>query len=232
VTQKSFSYRYPHPAVTVDLTIFTVQNERLELLLVKRGGEPFKGQWALPGGFVRINEDLSAAAARELQEETGISNTYLQQVAAFGKPDRDPRERVISVAFFAVISADQIALKAGSDAADARWWPIAKLPELAFDHDEIIAAAYRAAVEELPRSSMAFQFLKLEFTLTDLQQIHEAVQGKKLDKRNFRKWVLSLKILKATGRYSRNGRHRPAELFRLRARGVPSSASKASLLPR
>jgi 8-oxo-dGTP diphosphatase len=213
-----YAYRHPHPAVSVDVAIFTVRDQRLELLLIKRGVQPFKGSWALPGGFVRMDEDLHAAATRELREEAGVDGAFLQQVGAIGKPDRDPRERVISVAFYAVIPPAALTLTAGTDAAEARWWPFAELPETAFDHKEIIAAAHRAVVEALPSSSVAYQFLPPEFTLTELQQVHEAIRGHALDKRNFRKWVTALGTIRASGRMRKGGAHRPAELFRLRHR--------------
>jgi 8-oxo-dGTP diphosphatase len=218
VEASPYAYRHPHPAVTVDVVIYTVRDHRLELLLIKRGVRPFKGSWALPGGFVRMDEDLAAAAARELSEEAGIDGAFLRQVGAFGKPDRDPRERVISVAFYAVIPATALILTAGSDAAEARWWPFAALPQTAFDHGEIIATAHAAVVEALPRSSIAYQFLPPEFTLTELQQVHEAIRAHSLDKRNFRKWITTLGTIRPSGRMRRGGPHRPAELFRLRAR--------------
>jgi 8-oxo-dGTP diphosphatase len=213
-----YSYRHPHPAVAVDIAIFTVRDQRLEVLLVERGVEPYKGLWALPGGFVRIHEDLLAAAVRELKEETGVEGAYLKQVGAFGAPHRDPRERVISIAYFAILSSDTIALKASTDAASAKWWPLASLPRLAFDHEQLIAAARRALVSELANSLIAFQFLNHEFTLTELQHVHEAIRGESLDKRNFRKWIATLGTVRAIGRLRRSGQHRPAELYRVRAR--------------
>jgi 8-oxo-dGTP diphosphatase len=213
-----YAYRHPHPAVSVDTAIFTVRDERLELLLIRRGVQPFKGTWALPGGFVRMDEDLAAAAERELREEAGITGAFLKQVGAFGRPDRDPRERVISVAFYAVIPAADLNLTAGTDATEARWWPFAALPETAFDHRQIIAAAHEAVVEALTRTAVAYQFLPQEFTLTELQQVHEAIRGHALDKRNFRKWVAALDTVRPSGRTRRGGRFRPAQLFRVRRR--------------
>ena len=213
----AYSYRHPHPAVAVDIVVFTVREQRLEVLLIERGVEPYRGAWALPGGFVRIHEDLLAAAVRELKEETGVEGAYLRQVGAFGAPRRDPRERVISIAYFAILSSDAIALRASTDAAAAKWWPHASLPRLAFDHQEIIDAAHGALVDELSSSFIAFQFLGDEFTLTELQQVHEAIRGEALDKRNFRKWIAALGTVRATGRLRRAGQHRPAELYRIRA---------------
>lgn len=218
-----YSYRHPHPAVAVDVVIFTVREHRLYVLLIQRGVEPYKGSWALPGGFVRIQEDLFSAAARELREETGLDGAYLQQVGAFGDPGRDPRERVISVAYFAILSSEAIALKAGTDAAAAHWWAFAELPPLGFDHKAIVAAAHRALVRELPNTWIAFQFLGEEFTLTELQQVHEAIQGEELDKRNFRKWIATLGSVRPTGRLRRSGQHRPAELYRARRSTRPAT---------
>jgi len=222
--KKSFGYKYPHPAVAADLAIFTLHESRLEALLIERARDPFKGRWALPGGFVRIHEDLEAAAARELEEETGVSGAYLEQVGAFGAPQRDPRERVISVAFFAIIPSDTIHLKSGGDAAAARWWPVNELPKLAFDHEEILEHARHRLRDKVRGSPIALRFLPPEFTLTELQQVHEAIRGQELDKRNFRKWLTSLPYLRATGRMRRGGQHRPAELYR----GMPSAYIEGS----
>ena len=228
----TYSYRHPHPAVAVDVAIFTVREQRLEVLLVERGVEPYKGSWALPGGFVRIHEDLLAAAARELKEETGVEGAYLRQVGAFGAPGRDPRERVISIAYFAILSSETIALEASTDAAAAKWCPFTALPRLAFDHKEIVAAAHRALVDELSNSLIAFQFLGDEFTLTELQQVHEAIRGEPLDKRNFRKWIAAVGTVRATGRLRRAGQHRPAELYRICKARRGTDARFSSRAPR
>jgi 8-oxo-dGTP diphosphatase len=217
--KRLFSYKHPHPAVAADLAIFTLQANQLHVLLVERARDPFKGRWAFPGGFVRMHEDLPAAAARELEEETGVAGAYLEQVGAFGNPARDPRERVISIAFFAIIPSDTIHLKSGGDAAAARWWPINALPRLAFDHQEILEHARHRLRDKVRGSSIALRFLSPEFTLTELQQVHEAILGQELDKRNFRKWLTSLPYLRATGRMRRGGQHRPAELYR----GIPAA---------
>jgi 8-oxo-dGTP diphosphatase len=217
--KKLFSYKYPHPAVAADLAIFTLDEGRLRMLLIQRARDPFKESWALPGGFVRIHEDLDAAAARELEEETGVAGAYLEQVGAFGNPARDPRERVISVAFFSIIPSDTLHLKSGGDAAAARWWPVNELPKLAFDHQEILEQARHRLRDKVRRSTIALRFLPPEFTLTELQQVHEAILGHTLDKRNFRKWLISVPYLRATGRMRRGGQHRPAELYR----GIPSA---------
>jgi 8-oxo-dGTP diphosphatase len=213
-------YKHPHPAVAVDLVIFTLLNDRLQLLLVERGVEPYRGAWALPGGFVRIEEDLSEAAQRELREETGIGEAYLEQVGAFGQPKRDPRERVVSVGYFAIISADKVALKAGSDASAVAWHACAELPPVAFDHAHIIAAAKSKLAEKINRTTLALEFLPPEFTLTELQQVFETVRGESIDKRNFRKWVDTLSFIKPTGRLRRGGQHRPAALYKASGKSV------------
>jgi 8-oxo-dGTP diphosphatase len=230
-----YCYAQPHPAATVDLVIFTLREDRLHLLLIERGTEPFRGEWALPGGFVRIEESLTDAARRELSERTGLSLTYLEQVGAFGEPQRDPRERVISVAFFAIISADKFALQAGSGARSVAWRPCIDLPPVAFDHREIIDAARVKLADEMNRSTIALEFLPAEFTLTELQRVFESVRGEAIDKRNFRKWAESLSFIKPTGKLRRGGQHRPAALYRADSKPLlpshnllPERAARAS----
>jgi 8-oxo-dGTP diphosphatase len=138
-----FTYPYPHPAVTVDVVVLSRTDEATRVLLVRRAQEPFAGCWALPGGFVGIAEDLDDAARRELREETGLDGLTLRQLHAFGRPDRDPRERVISVAYYALLPEGRPAPVAGSDAAEAAWFDVTRLPALAFDHADIIATALR-----------------------------------------------------------------------------------------
>lgn len=230
-SQSIHQYKHPHPAVAVDLVIFTLRNDALQVLLIERGLEPFRGQWALPGGFVRIKEDLEAAALRELREETGMSQCYLEQVGAFGHPERDPRERVISVAYFAIISTDKVALQAGSDARRVRWCAWSELPALAFDHRHILDAARGRLLQKMNRTTIALEFLSPEFTLTELQRVFETVQGTAIDKRNFRKWAESLSFIKPTGKTRRGGQHRPAALYKANSRAVlpaPSAALTSS----
>jgi 8-oxo-dGTP diphosphatase len=221
------SYKHPHPAVAVDLAIFTLRECRAHVLLIERGREPFKGKWALPGGFVRIDEDLIEAAYRELSEETGVSDAYLEQIGAFGAPARDPRERVISIGYFAVLASNALEVRAGGDAAVAQWWPLKRLPALAFDHAEILARARHALTQKLTATEIALLFLPAEFTLTELQQVHEAILGEPLDKRNFRKWAAGQPYLKSTGRMRSGAAHRPAALYRARA-GSAGARSRAA----
>lgn len=228
---RTYSYKYPHPAVAVDLAIFSIREGALCVLLVERGVEPFKGRWALPGGFLRMEEDLQVGARRELQEETGVEHAWLEQVGAFGRPDRDPRERVISVAFYAIIASDRIELRAGSDATSARWWRCDEVSQLAFDHSEILARARERLTDRVRRSALALQFLPAEFTLSELQHVHESILGEDIDKRNFRKWVTSLKYLESTGGERRGGQHRPAALFRARPQAGTLSFDEATDMP-
>lgn len=218
MNEAPYSYTYPHPAVTTDVVVFTLRDRCLQLLLIRRATEPFQGYWALPGGFLEIDEDLKQCAARELEEETGVQGVYLEQLYTFGRPGRDPRERVISVAYFALVPSERLALRAASDAADAAWFPFAGLPPLAFDHAEIIHMAHRRLIAKLDYSTIAFQFLPETFTLSELQETYETLMDEALDKRNFRKWVLTLEQIEETGELRRGGRHRPARLYRLTTR--------------
>jgi 8-oxo-dGTP diphosphatase len=218
VEPHTYCYQYPHPAVTTDVVLFTIRHGRLQLLLIRRGGEPFKGQWALPGGFLDIEEDLEDGALRELEEETGVSGVYLEQLRTYGKPERDPRERVISVAYYALAPSERLQLQAASDAAEASWFPIGDLPTLAFDHNEIIRAAHERLVAKLDYSTIAFQFMPQQFTLGELQEVYEILLDAEVDKRNFRKWALALEQVVETGAQRRRGSHRPARLYRLKHR--------------
>ena len=209
------SYDYPHPAVTTDIVIFSIRDSELKLLLIKRKGEPYKGKWALPGGFVHLDEDLETAANRELAEETGVTGVYLEQLYTFGRPDRDPRERVITVAYYALIPSGRLALTASTDAEAVGWFEMDELPALAFDHDRIVEMAHQRLVAKLDYSTLAFQFMSEEFTLTELQEVYEIILRTDIDKRNFRKWVLALERIEETGEYRREGAHRPARLYRL-----------------
>lgn len=216
---KTYNYKYPHPAVTTDIVAFTVKDEALSLLLVRRKNDPFKDCWALPGGFLDENETLDECAARELQEETGLGGLYLEQLYSFSAPERDPRERVISVAYFTLVPSDAVALTAGDDALEARWFAVAELPELAFDHPEIIEMAQKRLSAKMEYSTIGFQFMAEEFTLSQLQTVYEEAIGRMLDKRNFRKWILSLNLIEETGKKYARGAHRPAMLYRLTAPG-------------
>lgn len=210
---KPYCYDYPHPAVTTDIALFTIRDERLAVLLVRRAAEPHKDCWALPGGFVEPNECLEDGALRELAEETGVTGVYLEQLYTFGKPDRDPRERIISVAYYALAPSELLTPVAGSDAAAVAWFDLDALPALAFDHDEVIALAQQRLRAKLDYSTVAFGFMQPEFTLGELQKVYETIRGEALDKRNFRKHMLALGLLAETGTSRRVGSHRPAKLY-------------------
>jgi 8-oxo-dGTP diphosphatase len=214
-----YQYEHPHPAVTVDVVIFTVRDARLKLLLVRRAAPPYRGKWALPGGFVGIDEALEDAARRELEEETGVSGVYLEQLYTFGAPKRDPRERVITIAYYALIPSDKLQLRAATDAEAVGWFALDDLPELAFDHADIVAKAHQRLVAKLDYSTIAFSFLPRQFTLTDLQQVYEIIRRDPVDKRNFRKWILSLDQIEETEEERRDGQHRPARLYRVKRPG-------------
>jgi len=206
--------------------------EQLHLLLIERGIQPFQGKMALPGGFIRRDETLLAAAQRELRDETGLTQGYLEQVGAFGQPDRDPRERVVSIAFFAILSSDKLALQAGSDARAVSWHLCGELPPLAFDHREIVEAARLKLSDKINRTTIALEFLPAEFTLTELQRVFEAVRGESIDKRNFRKWSQSLSFIKTTGKLRRSGQHRPAKLYRANSKGLLPAPNLVTDTPR
>ncbi len=217
-------------SVAVDTVVFGYEEGQLFLLLIERAFEPFVGQWALPGGFVTEGEDLESAAYRELQEETGVETVYLEQLYSYGAPKRDPRFRVISVAYYALVRAQGLNLKAGSDAKNARWFPVSKLPKLAFDHAQIVERALERLRSKIQYEPLAFDLLPVEFTLQQLQQFFEAVLDKTLDKRNFRKKIQAYDFLKEL-RKLKNVKFRSPVLYRferakfdrMRKRGITFS---------
>lgn len=211
--------RYQRPSVTVDLVIFTLLQGTLHSLLVKRKNWPFAGAWALPGGFVQMDESLEQAALRELQEETGVEDVYLEQLYTFGAPDRDPRTRVITVTYFALVPADRVQPRPATDVVDVGWFPVYDPPALAFDHRQILDYAITRLRNKLQYTALAFELLPAEFTLTELQEAYEHILNEELDKRNFRRKILSAGILEETGR-RRVGGHRPAKLYRFREDAV------------
>lgn len=216
----AYCYEHPHPALTTDVVIFTIRDAQLEVLLIRRAAEPYRGSWALPGGFVDIDEDLEVSAMRELREETGVTGVYLEQLYTFGAPRRDPRERVISVAYYALVPSDRLQLRAASDAQALAWFPLDALPPLAFDHDEMIAMAHKRLASKLDYSTIALQFMPDQFTLSALQKVYEIVLGEALDKRNFRKRVMAYSCIEDTGEVARYGNHRPARLYSVTSPGT------------
>lgn len=216
--------------MTVDIVIFTVREGLLQVLLVKRGVPPFEGRYAIPGGFLREGESLEEAALRELYEEAGVRNVFLEQLYTFGEPKRDPRGRVITVAYYALIVSDKLSLVAGADAAEAQWFRANDLPPLAFDHKSILDYAIERLRNKLEYTTVGFQLLPEKFTLGELQAVYEAILGRHLDKRNFRRKIALLKILKPLRELQHTGR-KPAQLFRFAASRFEKLKDKGILFP-
>ncbi|HLC78068.1 MAG TPA: NUDIX domain-containing protein [Candidatus Nanoarchaeia archaeon] len=212
---KELKNRYEKPSVTADIVIFTIKDRDLKVLLVKRNLVPFKDRWALPGGFVRINESLEDAAKRELEEETGVKDVYLEQLYTFGDPKRDPRGRVITVSYMALVNSEKIKLKASTDAAEAEWFSVKNMPLLAFDHREILNYSLKRLKWKFEYTTVAFSLLSNKFAISEIQKIYEIVFVKEFDKRNFAKKLLSLDILKEEG-IKKDVSHRPPMLYSLK----------------
>lgn len=193
--EKEYTYKYPRPALTADCVIFGFDGAKLRILLIERGLQPYKGYWALPGGFMQMDETIEECAARELQEETGVSNVWLEQFHTFSSQFRDPRGRVVTVAFIALVRPDDYKLVAADDAANAMWFDTAMLPPLAFDHKEIVSMAKEHLRESLKLRPVAFQLLNEVFTLEDLRRVYEVINETTYDRRNFQKKVLQSNLL-------------------------------------
>jgi len=209
-----YTYKYPRPALTVDIVVFGFDGTALQVLLIERAASPFAGCWALPGGFVEIDETLEAAAARELAEETGLRGIFLEQLYTFGQIDRDPRERVVSVSYYALVGQQQHVARAASDARQAAWFEWTQRPKLAFDHNHILQVAIERLRGKIRYQPIGFELLPREFTLSQLQQLYQAILGTELDKRNFRRKVLAYDLLVPLDQFQRNVPHRAARLYR------------------
>jgi 8-oxo-dGTP diphosphatase len=209
----SFTYQYARPALAVDCVVFGLA-EDLEVLLIQRALPPFEGQWALPGGFVRLDETLDQAARRELEEETGVTRVYLEQLYTFGDLDRDPRERVVSVAYYALVKLSDHRVKAATDAREAAWFSVARPPELAFDHAKVLRTALDRLRGKVVYQPIGFELLPPKFTLSQLQRLYEVILEKELDKRNFRKKVLAMGLLEELDEVEEGVAHRAARLHR------------------
>lgn len=208
--------RYPHPSLSVDVVIFTLRQRELHILLVQRRNWPYEGYWALPGGFIRMDESLEAAARRELDEETGVRDVYLEQLYTFGHPDRDPRTRVVSVAYLALVRADAHELRVSDESTAVRWFAVADIPhELAFDHDRILAMALERLRSKLEYTTLAFQLLPEVFSILELKDTYEQILGETLDKGNFYRKIRESGILEETD-FVREGRGRPTRLWRFK----------------
>lgn len=204
----------PSIRLAVDAVVFGYADQQLQLLLIRRNIPPFEGEWALPGGQVLYEESLEAAVERELQEETGISINYLEQLYTFGQPGRDPRNRVVSVAYFALVNPNQFELAAATDAADAQWFPCENLPALAFDHAQIVEYALKRLRAKLTYEPIGLNLLDRDFLFSDLEKLYESILGRKIDRRNFRKKFLSFGILTETTIHHSGHKGRPGTLFR------------------
>lgn len=209
-----YTYEYPHPAVTVDGVVFGYDDADLKVLLIQREQAPYRLKWALPGGFVEIDEGLEEAARRELEEETGMKGLYLEQLYTFGAPKRDPRERVISVAYYALVALAGHAVRAASDAKNVAWFPVADLPALAFDHEEILELGLRRLKAKIRYEPVGFELLPEKFPLSELQRLYETILEQPLDKRNFRKKILGMGLLADTEEIQQDVAHRAARLYR------------------
>lgn len=229
--QGPFSYAYPHHAVATDIAIFTLSEERLAVLLIERGQDPFQGCWALPGGFLKPTEDLDTCAHRELFEETGVGAPLLRHFGNFSALNRDPRERVISVAYLALVRFDEVVLRAGTDASTAKWFGIADRPPLVFDHEMIVNAAIASLQAWIEHDDILLNLLPEKFTLSQAQAAYEAISGEPIDKRNFRAKILATGLLRETDDMER-GAHRPARIYTRAQKGSPGLAGRPSDGPR
>lgn len=210
----SFAYEHARPALTVDCVVFGVDEKDLKILLIRRALEPFQGQWALPGGFVHIDETLEEAARRELREETGLSDVFLEQLYTFGSINRDPRERVVSVAYYALVNLRDHQVHAATDARDAAWFASTEASGLAFDHDGIVSVALERLKGKVRYQPIGFELLPEKFTLSQLQHLYDTVLETKLDKRNFRRKVLNTGLLIGLDEVEKDVAHRAARLYR------------------
>ncbi len=210
----TYTYKYSRPNLAVDCVVFGLDEpNRLKVMLIRRSLPPFQDQWALPGGFVRIDESVDAAARRELQEETGLQDLFLEQLYTFGGIDRDPRERVVTVAYYALVNLKEHSIQAATDASEAAWFPTNQLPPLAFDHDRIVAVAIARLKGKVRYEPIGFELLPKKFTLSQLQTLYETVLGLPLDKRNFRKKILKMGLLLELDETQTEVAHRAARLY-------------------
>lgn len=211
---KKFSYEYARPALTVDCVVFGLDEGDLKVLLIQRKLKPYKNRWALPGGFVRLDESLDEAARRELAEESGVKNVYLEQLYSFGDLNRDPRERVVTVAYYALVKLAGHDVKASTDAENAAWFSVDEAPALAFDHQKILDAALARLKAKVRYEPIGFELLPTKFALSELQHLYEVCLEEKIDKRNFRKKILSMGLLIETNEIQKDVAHRAARLYR------------------
>lgn len=210
----SFTYKHPRPAITADCVVFGLDDEDLKVMLIQRANEPFKGRWALPGGFARVGEALEETARRELQEETGLTNVFLEQLYTFSNPQRDPREHVVTVTYYALVNLSDHQVSASTDAKNAAWFCIDDVPLLAFDHDAILKMAHDRLRGKISYQPIGFELLPERFPLRSLQGVYEKILDQPLDKRNFRKKILGMGILEELDEIETDVGHRAARLYR------------------
>ncbi len=214
----AYTYQYARPAVTVDCVVFGLDDQDLKVLLIQRDNEPFAGRWALPGGFVKMDETLEESALRELREETGLTKVFLEQLYTFGNPGRDPRERVVTVAYYALVKLLDHKVQAATDAREAAWFAVDDMPKLCFDHETILDTALKRLQGKVRYQPIGFELLPPKFSLTQLQRMYEIILERPLDKRNFRKKVISLDILDELDEVEQDVAHRAARLYRFNER--------------
>ena len=207
---------YEQPAITVDLVIFTVNDDLLKIMLVRRAEEPFADSWSLPGGFLKASESLEGAALRVLNEKTALENVYVEQLYTFGDPDRDPRARVITVTYFALLPWKDLVPPPSDKVTSLMWTSVNQLPKLAFDHREIVEYAVSRLRAKASYSNIVYGLMPRQFRLSELQRMYEIIINDKLDKRNFRKRMLATGLLQETGRKDLAGAHRPAMLYKFK----------------
>ena len=207
------TYEYERPNLTVDCVVFGLDEKDLKVMLIQRDIPPFEGKWALPGGFVRVSETLDEAAKRELREETGIEKVYLEQLYTFGDIHRDPRERVVTVAYYALDNLGEHRIKASTDARKAAWFSLDDLPDLAFDHERIVDTALHRLKGKVRYEPIGFELLPEKFTLSHLQNLYEIILDQKLDKRNFRKKIMGMDLLIDLNEVEEDVAHRAAKLY-------------------
>lgn len=211
--QGTYTYEYPRPAVTTDCVIFGFDEGELKVLLIERAIEPYYGKWALPGGFINMDEDSEECARRILKKETQLENIYMEQLYTFSSVDRDPRYRVISIAYYALVKLSDYDAQAGVDESRVRWFSISDVPELAFDHAKILEVAKDRLRGKIKYQPIGFELLPEKFTMPDLYHLYETVLQTKLDDRNFRKKILGYNLLIDTGEQQRGARNRAPKLY-------------------
>lgn len=219
-----YSYKYPHPSVTTDCVIFGFDGIKLKVLLVERGMAPYKGRWAFPGGFLNMDESAEEGALRELKEETGLEGAYIRQFHTFSAPQRDPRERVITIAYYALVRMQEV--KGGDDASDARWFALDEVPPLAFDHDQILRKAEKTLRQQIHFEPVGFELLPEKFTIKQLQNLYEAILDMRFDRRNFYNKMRRLGMLELTGDTANPSLRREANLFSFNAEKYAELKSK------